>query len=186
MRRNPNNTNAKDPVEFWLMVGASCVALIGAMLTLPARTVQADALLSRPATITPAAVPVTSPTPVVAATPTPAEHKAPVKLIHGFASWYGGVFNGRQTASGEVYNMNEFTACHPTLRFGTRVRVVNTRNHRAVVVRITDRGLLYGRRVIDLSYAAAAQIGMEEAGVAPVTIQVLPPQARSSDHPQSN
>src|SRR5580692_6641183 len=49
------------------------------------------------------------------------------------------------TASGEVYNQNEMTACHPTLPFGTKVRVVNTRNHRAVVVRITDRGILYGR-----------------------------------------
>jgi rare lipoprotein A len=94
-------------------------------------------------------------------------------VVHGFASWYGGIFNGRQTASGEVYNMNELTACHPTLPFGTKVRVVNSRNHRAVVVRITDRGLLYGRRVIDLSYAAAEQIGMAETGVVPVTIQVL-------------
>lgn len=186
MRRNPNNTNAKDSVEFWLMIGASCVALIGAMLTLPAKTVQADALLSRPETVAPSAAPITSPTPVAATAPSPAVHKAPVKLTHGFASWYGGVFNGRQTASGEVYNMNDLTACHPTLPFGTRVRVVNTRNHRAVIVRITDRGLLYGRRVIDLSYAAAEQIGMEAAGVVPVTIQVLSPQAQSSDHPQSN
>ncbi len=101
--------------------------------------------------------------------------------MHGFASWYGGVFNGRLTASGEVFNMHAMTACHPTLPFGTRVRVVNTRNHRAVEVRITDRGILYGRRVIDLSYAAAQQIGMTEAGVAPVTIQVL-----SSGHSESN
>jgi rare lipoprotein A len=100
--------------------------------------------------------------------------KKPIeKAVHGFASWYGGVFNGRLTASGEVFDQNELTACHPTLPFGTRVKVMNTRNHKAVVVRITDRGLLYGRRVIDLSYAAAVQIGMTEAGVVPVTIQVL-------------
>ena len=139
MRRNANNVNAKDPVQFWLMVGAACVALAGAVLTLPARTVQADALLSRPEAAAPSVAPVTSATPVVVSAPK-VEHKAPVKLLHGFASWYGGVFNGRQTASGEVYNMNELTACHPTLPFGTKVRVVNTRNHRAVVVRITDRG----------------------------------------------
>jgi rare lipoprotein A len=53
--------------------------------------------------------------------------------------------------------------------------VENTRNHQSVVVRITDRGILYGRRVIDLSYAAAEKIGMTEAGVAPVTIEVLAP-----------
>ena len=66
------------------------------------------------------------------------------------------------------------TACHPTLPFGTKVKVENTRNHKSVVVRITDRGLLYGRRVIDLSHAAAVEIGMTDAGVVPVTIQVLP------------
>ena len=180
MRRNATNVNAKDPVQFWLMVGASCVALAGAVLTLPARTVQADALLSRPEAAAPSVAPVTSPTPVVG-TAKPVEHRAPVKLLHGFASWYGGVFNGRQTASGEVYNMNELTACHPTLPFGTKVRVVNTRNHRAVVVRITDRGILYGRRVIDLSYAAAEQIGMAEVGVVPVTIQVLPSEKRETN-----
>ncbi len=180
MRRNANNVNAKDPIQFWLMVGASCVALAVAVLTLPARTVQADALLSRPAAETPAAVLVTSPTPAIAAV-APKEHKAQGKLTRGFASWYGGVFNGRVTASGEVFNMNELTACHPTLPFGTKVRVENTRNHRAVVVRITDRGLLYGRRVIDLSYAAAQQIGMAEVGVVPVTIQVV-----SLGHPERN
>jgi rare lipoprotein A len=83
------------------------------------------------------------------------------------------VFNGRQTANGETFDQNEMTACHPTLPFGTKVKVENTRNHKSVIVRITDRGLLYGRRVIDLSYAAAAKIGMTEVGVAPVTIQVI-------------
>jgi rare lipoprotein A len=180
MRRNANKVNAKDPVQFWLIVGASCIALAGAVVTLPARTVQADVLLSRPAAAAPSAAPVANPTPVLAA-PAPVKHNAPAKVVHGFASWYGGVFNGRPTASGEVFNMNELTACHPTLPFGTKVRVVNSRNHRAVVVRITDRGLLYGRRVIDLSYAAAEQIGMAETGVVPVTIQVL-----SMGHPERN
>jgi len=172
--------HAKDPVQFWLIVGASCIALTGALLTLPARTVQADVLLPRPAATAPSAAPVMNPTPVRATAP-PAEHKTLGKVMHGFASWYGGVFNGRSTASGEIFNMNELTACHPTLPFGTKVRVVNSRNHRAVVVRITDRGLLYGRRVIDLSYAAAEKIGMAETGVVPVTIQVL-----SSGHPENN
>jgi rare lipoprotein A len=168
MRQNSNNVNRKDPVQLWLLVGASCIALAGLVLTVPARTVQADAVLSRPAATALPAAPVLSATPLVAAP------KKPAKLLHGFASWYGGVFNGRLTASGEIYNQDDFTACHPTLPFGTRVKVENTRNHKWVVVRITDRGLLYGRRVIDLSHAAAEQIGMMDAGVVPVTLQVLP------------
>jgi len=168
MRQNANNVSRKDPVQLWLLIGASCIALAGLVLTVPVRTVQADAVLSRPAATAPPAAPAISPTPIVEAP------KKPAKVSRGFASWYGGVFNGRTTASGEVYNMNDFTACHPTLPFGTRVKVENTRNHKWVIVRITDRGLLYGRRVIDLSYAAAEQIGMMDAGVVPVTIQVLP------------
>jgi rare lipoprotein A len=173
MRRNANNVNGKDPVQFWLLVGASCVALAGMVLTLPMRTVQADALLSRPPATLPPPAPAIGPTPVVSA-PAKPEHRAS-KLLHGFASWYGGVFNGRKTASGQTYDMYAMTACHPTLPFGTKVRVENQRNHRSVIVTITDRGILYGRRVIDLSYAAAEKIGLTEAGVAPVTIEVLNP-----------
>jgi len=167
MRQNAKNVNRRDPFQSWWLVGASCIALAGVVLTVPARTVEADAVLSRPAATAPPAAPVLSPTPVVEAP------KRSGKLLRGFASWYGGVFNGRLTASGEKFNMQELTACHPTLPFGTQVRVENTRNHKSVVVRITDRGLLYGRRVIDLSYAAAEKIGMTEVGVVPVTIQVL-------------
>ena len=93
MRRNANNVNAKDPVQFWLMVGASCVALASAVLTLPARTVQADALLSRPEAAAPSVAPVTSPTPVVVSAPK-VEHKAPVKLLHGFAPGMAGSLMG--------------------------------------------------------------------------------------------
>lgn len=162
-------------MQLWLLIGASCIALAGLVLTVPVRTVEADAVLSRPAATAPPASPVISSTPVVEAP------KKTNKLLRGFASWYGGVFNGRQTASGEVFDQNELTACHPTLPFGTRVKVENTRNHKSVVVRITDRGLLYGRRVIDLSYAAAVEIGMTEAGVVPVTIQVLPKEQKTAN-----
>ena len=94
--------------------------------------------------------------------------------IHGIASWYGGVFNGRKTASGEVYDMYAMTACHPSLPFGSIVRVVNESNHRSVVVRITDRGdLVEEGRVIDLSYGAAEKLGMTWAGLAKVDLQVL-------------
>jgi len=105
--------------------------------------------------------------------PTPEARQWKDKL-HGVASWYGGVFNGRKTASGEVFDMNAMTACHPTLPFGSVVRVVNLSNHRSVIVRITDRGdLLEERRVIDLSYGAAEKLGMTWAGLAKVDLEVL-------------
>jgi rare lipoprotein A len=91
----------------------------------------------------------------------------------GMASWYGGNFNGRKTANGEIYNMNEMTAAHKTLPFGTLVRVTNTRNGDTVDVRINDRGPFVGGRVIDLSRAAASDIGVTASGVAPVKLTIL-------------
>lgn len=69
--------------------------------------------------------------------------------------------------------MNAMTACHPSLPFGTRVRVVNLNNKQSVVVRITDRGELFEGRVIDLSYGAAKKLAMTKDGLAPVEIKVL-------------
>lgn len=89
----------------------------------------------------------------------------------GIASWYGGKFHGRKTANGETYNMNALTAAHKSLPFGTKVRVTNTRNGDSVVVRINDRGPFVAGRVIDLSRAAAGQIGV--SGVAPVKLAIL-------------
>ncbi|MEQ1673403.1 MAG: septal ring lytic transglycosylase RlpA family protein [Hyphomicrobium sp.] len=91
----------------------------------------------------------------------------------GVASWYGGNFHGRKTANGETYNMNAWTAAHKTLPFGTRVRVTNTRNGDYVDVRINDRGPFIAGRVIDLSRAAAADIGVTASGVAPVKLTIL-------------
>ncbi|HMN38036.1 MAG TPA: septal ring lytic transglycosylase RlpA family protein [Hyphomicrobium sp.] len=82
----------------------------------------------------------------------------------GIASWYGGKFHGRKTASGERYNQNALTAAHRSLPFGTRVRVTNTTNGNAVIVRINDRGPFVGGRVIDLSRAAANSIGINGLG----------------------
>jgi rare lipoprotein A len=93
----------------------------------------------------------------------------------GLASWYGGKFQGRKTASGEVFDTNEFTAAHRTLPFGTRVRVTNLDTGRTTVVRINDRGPFVPGRIIDLSRAAAAAIGMAGSGVARVRVDVLPP-----------
>jgi rare lipoprotein A len=84
------------------------------------------------------------------------------------------VFNGRKTASGEKFDMNAMTACHPTLPFGTVVRVVNLSNKRSVVVRITDRGdLIDESRIIDLSYGAAEKLAMTKAGIARVDLEVI-------------
>jgi rare lipoprotein A len=69
--------------------------------------------------------------------------------------------------------MNAMTACHPTLPFGSVVRVINRDNHRSVVVRITDRGELLGGRVIDLSYGAAKKLAMAKGGLASVDLEVL-------------
>lgn len=91
----------------------------------------------------------------------------------GKASWYGGGFHGRKTASGETYNMNSLTAAHRSLPFGTRVRVTNTRTGSSVVVRINDRGPFIAGRIIDLSRAAASQIGLTSSGVAAVKVDVL-------------
>jgi len=137
------------------------------------RTVHADAVLSRPAATAAPAVPVASATPALIAPGKPAGSDA-AEMLHGIASWYGGVFNGRHTASGERFDMYAMTACHPTLPFGSMVRVVNLKNKRSVVVRITDRGDLGDQgRVIDLSYAAAEKLAMTKSGIASVKLEVL-------------
>jgi rare lipoprotein A len=99
----------------------------------------------------------------------------------GQASWYGQAHHGRMTASGERYDMHALTAAHPTLPFGTRVRVVNLDNERAVDVRINDRGPVTPGRIIDLSYAAARALGAVAAGLIPVRLTVLAADAPTSD-----
>jgi len=94
-------------------------------------------------------------------------------LLRGLASWYGDTFDGRITASGERFDMYAMTACHPTLPFGSLVRVVNLKNGRSVIVRITDRGELPEGRIIDLSLAAAEKLAMAGKGLAQVRLDVL-------------
>ncbi len=93
--------------------------------------------------------------------------------LRGLASWYGDVWNGRKTASGEIFDDTQLTAAHKTLPLGTIVRVTNLRSMRSVVVRINDRGTLTPDRVIDLSSAAAEELGMVEQGLAHVKLEVL-------------
>jgi rare lipoprotein A len=191
--RKTRKFKRRAPLWICLVAGVSAVALVALVVLMSARTVQADAGLPRPASMAAAAQPATaaaSATPVsitrmgkhAAASQEPAVPKdGPTPearqwndKVHGVASWYGGVFNGRKTASGEVYDMNAMTACHPTLPFGSVVRVVNRSNHRSVVVRITDRGdLIEENRIIDLSYGAAEKLGMTWSGLAKVDLQVL-------------
>jgi rare lipoprotein A len=95
------------------------------------------------------------------------------EIITGLASWYGQEFSGRATANGEIFDPMLLTAAHRELPFGTLVEVRNTRNNRAVQVRINDRGPFVGNRIIDLSWAAAEQIGMVEAGVVPVEVVIV-------------
>jgi len=92
----------------------------------------------------------------------------------GTASWYGGKFHGRKTASGERYDMYEMTAAHRTLPFGTLVEVRNPQNGRAVVVRINDRGPFAKDRILDVSYAAASELGLVGPGTAWVELYAAP------------
>ena len=90
-----------------------------------------------------------------------------------YASYYGEEFNGRQTANGEIYDMNAFTAAHRTLPFGSIVEVVNLDTGATVFVRINDRGPFVANREIDLSKAAANAIGMLQKGIARVSIKLI-------------
>ena len=107
----------------------------------------------------------------------PAPDEAPVEgepIGAGKASYYGAELAGNPTASGEAFDPAEMTAAHRTLPFGTRVRVTNERNGESVVVRVNDRGPFHGDRVIDVSTAAAKEIGLKRAGTARVTLERLP------------
>jgi rare lipoprotein A len=93
---------------------------------------------------------------------------ASASVQRGHASWYGPGFQGRLTANGERFNTHALTAAHKTLPFGTRVRVVNQKTGRSVVVRINDRGPFVRGRIIDLAHSAAQRIGL--SGVAAVAL----------------
>ena len=89
----------------------------------------------------------------------------------GMASWYGRQFHGRKTASGETFDMNALTAAHRSLPLNCFIRVTNKTNGKSVVVKVNDRGPFHGNRVLDLSYGAAKQLGITNAGTAKVSIE---------------
>ncbi len=97
----------------------------------------------------------------------------PKSELEGTASYYGQQYDGRQTASGELFDMNKFSAAHRTLRLGTLVRVTNLDNGRSVEVCVNDRGPYAKERVLDLSYAAAKELGVLAEGTAPVRIEIV-------------
>jgi rare lipoprotein A len=126
----------------------------------------------------------------------PAEAKQPAKPVGclsgpgagcvkrvAHASWYGKSFQGRRTAAGSRFDLSRLTAAHRTLRFGSRVRVTELRTGRSVVVEITDRGPFLSGRDIDLSYAAARQLGIVERGVARVRLELIPPPTEPTAQP---
>ncbi len=100
-------------------------------------------------------------------------HHKPYQV--GTASWYGSYFHGKETASGELFDMYQFTAAHRDLPLGTLVRVTNLRNRESVIVRVNDRGPVPEDRIIDLSYGAARMIGLSGRGIGRVRIDVVKP-----------
>ncbi len=92
---------------------------------------------------------------------------------HGIASWYGPGFNGKKTASNEIYDMHGLTAAHNVLPLNTLVKIINLNNQKEVVVRINDRGPFVGDRIVDLSLAAARQLDIVRNGTAPVRLAVI-------------
>ena len=94
-------------------------------------------------------------------------------MADGEASYYGNELAGNPTASGEIFDPNRLTAAHRTLPLGSKVRVTNPQNGRSVVVRVNDRGPFHGNRVIDLSAAAARNIGLIQSGTERVKLALL-------------
>ena len=147
------------------------LAVCAALATLGAAHAQ-QAPAAAPA-VTPAPAPMAAPAPKMA---TPAA--APAAAASGDASegkvaHYGAKFDGRKTASGEVFNVNAMTMAHRSLPFGTRVKVTNLANKKSVVVRVNDRGPTDPGRIGDLTTGAARKIGMTKAGVADARLEVV-------------
>jgi len=157
--------NVKHSLGLWFGLGAGYVVIAAALLTFFLPTVRADVRLARPAATLPPSAP--------EASFAPAKPAISADSLDGIATWYGSVLNGHHTASGERFNMDDMTAAHKTLPFGSVVRVVDLATHRSVVVRINDRGELPDNHVIDLSYAAAKALKIVKPGIASVKLELI-------------
>ena len=115
----------------------------------------------------------TAPAALAQAASAPAAAATTGDAMSGKAAWYGREFDGRKTASGQRFNAAAMTAAHPSLAFGTKVKVTNTKNKRCTVVVINDRGPSTPGRIIDVSQAAANRLGFVRGGSADVTLEVV-------------
>jgi rare lipoprotein A len=161
------------PGRIWILASATAVALTAVAANLWLVPVHASVVLPRPVAAQMPAAPAAPPQLAEAPKPKMTLAEQRKALLRGIASWYGNEFDGRTMANGETFDQNAMTACHPTLPFGSLVKVVNLRNKRSVIVRITDRGELAAGRIMDLSRGAAEKLAMTHAGLAPVALQVL-------------
>ncbi len=152
-----------------LLVLVAILASLG--MSSPKTAEMAAASIPRLGDLAPPPLPA-APIPPALSSPAP---PAKPSSLDGNATWYGKVLHGHRTASGERFDMFRFTAAHNSLPFGTHIKVTNRRNGRWVVVKVTDRGILGPGRVLDLSYAAAKQLGMLKSGVESVKIEKVDP-----------
>ena len=159
---------------------AACALLASALSIVdcaPKRPPGASPDPPQPAPVTPPPATVSPPDPrsppAPAATPARLRAAARTAFEEGIASWYGPGFDGRETANGEVYDQDALTAAHPSLPFGTRVRVTRVATGQHVIVRINDRGPWFDDRVIDLSRAAGTALGLMRPGIAPVRLEIV-------------
>ncbi len=93
--------------------------------------------------------------------------------MQGISSWYGPDFHGKMTSNGETYNMHDRTAAHKTWPMNTMLRVSNMQNGKSTVVRVNDRGPFVAGRIVDCSYAAGKELGLDQMGIAKVQIEVV-------------
>jgi len=149
---------------------------LGLLLSQGCATLQRPSDITVPSETTAPPTPKISPTPspLVPAQPTVKKGPAvPAKLPQtGEASWYGAQHQGKQTASGTIFDQAKLTAAHASLPFGSRIKVTNLANGKSVVVEITDRGPFAENRIIDLSQAAAKALGMIDSGTATVRLEL--------------
>lgn len=154
-----------------LFVAEGCTLIQG----VPISSVPVDATKSQPGSVETSITPQQSPSPPARPKVSAKENStAAAKLLQtGKASWYGPKFQGKITASGDTFNQRAFTAAHPTLPFGSKVKVTNLANGKSVEVEINDRGPLVAHRIIDVSRAAAEILEMKKSGTTTVRLELL-------------